>query len=135
MMAAESESRRLLRARDTMDRRFAEPFDVAAFARIAYLSPSHFTRRFRAVFGETPHQYLYRRRIERAQWLLRTTDKPVTQICLEVGYTSLGTFTRTFHQLVGETPTRHRERGPVDAVPGCFYRAWRKPSRCGEATG
>ena len=131
-MATEGESRRLLRTRDTMDKRFAEPFDVASLARIACMSPSHFTRRFRAVFGETPHQYLYRRRIERAQWLLRSTDMPVSEVCLEVGYVSLGTFTRTFRQLVGETPTAHRERGSVDAVPGCFYRAWKKPSRFGE---
>ena len=134
-MAPESDTRRLLRARDVMDKRFAEPFDVAALANVACMSPSHFTRQFRAVFGETPHQYLYRRRIERAQWLLRSTDMSVTQICLEVGYTSLGTFTRTFRQLVGETPTEHRRRGPVESVPGCFYRAWTRPSRFGEATG
>lgn len=134
-MRRESETRRLLRARDVIDRDFAEPLDVPALARVALLSPSHFTRRFRAVFGETPHQYLYRRRVERAQWLLRSTDLPVTEICHLVGYGSLGTFTRTFRRLTGETPTEHRRRGPIDDVPGCFYRAWRRSSRFGEAMG
>src|SRR5690606_41898065 len=101
-----------------MDRHYAEPLDVPAPARVALLSPSHFTRRFRAVFGETPHQYLYRRRIERAQRLLRTTDLPVTEIGHGVGYASLGTFTRTFRRLTGETPTAFRRRGAVAPVAG-----------------
>lgn len=124
----ESTTRRLLRARDAMDRDYAAPLDVLALARIALLSPSHFSREFRARFAETPHQYLYRRRIERAKWLLRTTDLPVTAICHEVGYSSLGTFTRTFVRLVGETPTQHRDRGPLPPVPGCIVRAWTRDS-------
>ncbi|HZA03913.1 MAG TPA: AraC family transcriptional regulator, partial [Propionibacteriaceae bacterium] len=89
--AAEDANRRLLRARDAMDRAYAEPLDIAALARIAYLSEAHFIRRFRAVFGETPHRYLQRRRVERAMFLLRSTDRSVTDICLETGFTSLGT--------------------------------------------
>jgi len=129
----ESTTRRLLRTRDAMDRDYAQPLDVAALARIALLSPSHFTRRFKATFGETPHQYLYRRRIERAKWLLRGSDLTVTDICFEVGYTSIGTFTRTFVRLVGETPGRHRARGPLPPAPGCIVRAWARDSRFGEA--
>jgi AraC-like DNA-binding protein len=129
----ESTTRRLLRTRDAMDRDYAQPLDVAALARIALLSPSHFTRRFKATFGETPHQYLYRRRIERAKWLLRDSDLTVTDICFEVGYTSIGTFTRTFVRLVGETPGRHRARGPLPPAPGCIVRAWARDSRFGEA--
>jgi AraC-like DNA-binding protein len=129
----ESTTRRLLRTRDAMDRDYAQPLDVAALARIALLSPSHFTRRFKATFGETPHQYLYRRRIERAKWLLRGSDLTVTDICFEVGYTSIGTFTRTFVRLVGETPGRHRARGPLPPAPGCIVRAWTRNSRFGEA--
>lgn len=132
-MQPDSEARRLLRARDAMDRRFAEPLDVPTVAQTAWMSPAHFTRRFRAVFGQTPHQYLYRRRIERAQWLLRTTALPVTEISGAVGYESLGTFTRTFRRVVGETPTQFRARGPVQAVPSCFARAWRESSSFGEA--
>lgn len=133
-MFAESETRRLLRARDAMDRRFAEPLNVAKVAQVAWMSPAHFTRRFRVIFGQTPHQFLYRRRIERAQWLLRTTRLPVTEICHEVGYESLGTFTRTFRRLTGETPRQFRARGPVESVPSCFARAWRGPSSFGEAS-
>ncbi len=133
-MIAESDTRRLLRARDAMDRDYAQPLDVTALARIAVLSPSHFTRKFRATFGETPHQYLYRRRVERAKWLLRSTDLPVTDICYEVGYGSLGTFIRTFVRIVGETPTRHRRRGPLPPAPGCIVRAWTRDSRFGEAS-
>ncbi len=129
----ESTTRRLLRVRDTMDRDYAEQLDITALARIALLSPSHFTRQFRAVFGETPHQYLYRRRIERAKWLLRTSELPVTEICESVGYGSLGTFTRTFVRLVGETPTAYRARGPLPPAPGCIVRAWTRDSRFGEA--
>lgn len=110
----------LLRARDAMDRRYAEPLDVAALAAVACLSPNHFIRRFRATFGETPHQYLYRRRIERAATLLRSTERPVTEIAREVGYESLGTFTRTFRRLTGHTPSAHRGLGPLPSAPGCW---------------
>ena len=118
----------MLRVRDAMDRTFAEPLDIAALARIACLSPSHLIRTFRATFGETPHRYLQRRRIERAMYLLRATDRSVTAVCLDVGFTSLGTFSRTFAEVVGESPTEHRRRGPLPDVPGCFTMRWTRPS-------
>src|SRR3954454_8064675 len=99
----------MLRARDAMDRAFAEPLDVRAVAAVAYVSEAHFIRSFRAVFGETPHHYLQRRRVERSMFLLRETDRSVTDICLDVGFSSLGTFSRTFTDIVGETPTAYRE--------------------------
>ncbi|TDW29499.1 helix-turn-helix transcriptional regulator [Cryobacterium psychrophilum] len=116
------------------DRHFSEPLDVAAIAEIAHMSVSYFSRRLRLVFCESPHQYLYRRRIERAKWLLRTSELPVTEIANAVGYASLGTFTRTFVRIVGETPTRHRARGPIGPIPGCIARAWNKDSTIGEAS-
>lgn len=133
-MSGESETRRLLRARDVIDVHFAEPLDVDALARIALLSTAHFSRRFKRVFGQPPHEYLYQRRIERAQWLLRTGGLSVTEICFAVGYSSPGTFTRTFVRLVGETPSAHRGRGPIGPIPGCVTRAWNKQSRIGEVT-
>ena len=126
--ATEDANRRLLRARDTMDRGYAEPLDIAALARIAYVSEAHFIRRFRATFGETPHRYLQRRRVERAMYLLRSTDRSVTDICLETGFSSLGTFSRTFSDIVGEPPTAYRARGPLAPVPSCFAMAWARPS-------
>ena len=98
-------NRRLLRARDAMDRAYAEPLDVRAVAAVAFISEAHFSRSFRAVFGETPHRYLQRRRVERSMFLLRETDRSVTDICLDVGFTSLGTFSRMFREIVGETPS------------------------------
>lgn len=118
-----------------MDRTFAQPLDIPALARLAHMSESHFIRVFRATFGETPHRYLQRRRVERAMFLLRTTERSVTDICLDVGFTSLGTFSRTFHDIVGETPSAYRQRGPVAAVPTCFAKAWTRPSSFGEARG
>nr|WP_231134330.1 helix-turn-helix transcriptional regulator [Motilibacter deserti] len=118
-----------------MDRAYAEPLDVPALARIAHISEAHFIRTFRATFGETPHRYLQRRRVERAMLLLRETDRPVTEICMEVGFTSLGTFSRTFRDIVGEPPSAYRRRGPVAAVPSCFTMAWMRPSSFGEAGG
>ena len=92
----------MLRARDAMDRYLLrEPLDVAALARIAYVSEAHFIRTFRATFGETPHRYLQRRRVERAMFMLRESDRTVTEICFDVGFTSLGTFSRTFRDIVG----------------------------------
>lgn len=132
--AVEESNRRLLRARDAMDRAYAEPLEVAALAGIAHVSEAHFIRTFRATFGETPHRYLQRRRVERAMYLLRDTDRSVTDVCLAVGFTSLGTFSRTFRDIVGETPTQYRGRGPVAAVPSCFARAWMRPSSFGEAS-
>ena len=98
---AEDLNRRLLRARDAMDLAYAEPLDVRTVARVAHVSPAHFIRCFRAVFGETPHRYLQRRRVERSMFLLRETDRSVTDVCFDVGFTSLGTFSRTFRDIVG----------------------------------
>jgi AraC-like DNA-binding protein len=130
--AVEERNRRMLRARDAMDRAYAQPLDVPALARIAYVSPAHFSRQFRATFGETPHRYLQRRRTERAMELLRETDRPVTEICLDVGFQSLGTFSRTFSAIVGESPTAYRARfaGPGAAlrVPACWAMAWTRPA-------
>src|SRR5438552_6957707 len=131
--AVEEQNRRLLRARDAMDRTYAEPLDVPALARIARVSEAHFIRTFRATFGETPHRYLQRRRVERSMFLLRETDRSVTEICLDVGFTSLGTFSRTFRAIVGESPTVYRGRADVKAVPNCFAMAWSRPSSFGEA--
>lgn len=133
--ADEEQNRRLLRARDAMDRTYAEPLDVPALARIACVSEAHFIRTFRTTFGETPHRYLQRRRVERSMWLLRETDRSVTDVCMDVGFTSLGTFSRTFRQIVGASPVAYRRgSAPVGgAVPTCFTMAWARPSSFGEA--
>lgn len=123
-LAVEDANRRLLRARDAMDRTYAQPLDVASLARIACLSEAHFIRSFRATFGETPHRYLQRRRVERAMFLLRETDRSVTDISFDVGFTSLGTFSRTFHDIVGHSPSIYRELAESRAVPTCFTMAW-----------
>ena len=110
-----------------MDRAYAEPLDVRAVAAVAYVSEAHFIRTFRAVFGETPHRYLQRRRVERSMFLLRETDRSVTDICLDVGFTSLGTFSRMFRQIVGETPSDYRVgHGPMVA-PNCFQMTATRP--------
>jgi len=120
-------NRRLLRARDAMDRAYAEPLDVAAVAAVAHISEAHFSRCFRTVFGETPHRYLQRRRVERSMFLLRETDRSVTDVCLDVGFTSLGTFSRTFKEIVGETPSQYRlGHGPIVA-PNCVQMAATRP--------
>jgi AraC-like DNA-binding protein len=131
----EETNRRMLRARDAMDRTYAEPLDIRGLARIAHVSEAHFIRKFRATFGETPHTYLQRRRIERAMYLLRSTDRSVTEICMDVGFASLGTFSRTFRAIVGETPSEYRRRGRVPTAPTCFAMAWTRPSSFGEARG
>ena len=134
--AVEESNRRLLRSRDAMDRDYAEPLDIRRLARIAHVSEAHYIRSFRATFGETPHRYLQRRRVERAMFLLRQTDRSITEISLDVGFASLGTFSRTFRDVVGESPSQHRARGPVRApVPNCFTMAWTRPSSFGEANG
>ena len=113
-------NRRLLRARDAMDRAYAQPLDVRAVAKVAHLSVGQFIRTFRATFGETPHRYLQRRRIERSMFLLSETNRSVTDVCFDVGFGSLGTFSRTFGDIVGVTPSEYRLRqGPVPA-PTCF---------------
>ena len=126
--ATEDTNRRMLRARDAMDRSYASPLDIPALASIAVVSEAHFIRTFRSVFGETPHRYLQRRRVERAMFLLRTTERPVTDICFETGFGSLGTFSRTFSVIVGEPPSSYRRRGVVHPVPSCFAMAWTRPS-------
>jgi len=126
--AVEESNRRLPRARDAMDRAYAEPLDVPALARIAHICPAHFIRTFRATFGETPHRYLQRRRVERAMFLLRETDQSVTDVCLAVGFTSLGTFSRTFRDIIGESPTAYRRRALPPAVPSCFAMAYSRPA-------
>lgn len=130
--AIEDSNRRLLRARDAMDLTYGRPLDIGALASVACMSESHFSRSFRATFGEPPHRYLQRRRVERALFLLRCTDRSVTDICLDVGFTSLGTFSKTFHAIVGESPTEYRQRGLVVAVPTCVAMAWTRPSSFGE---
>ncbi|HKT84057.1 MAG TPA: helix-turn-helix transcriptional regulator [Solirubrobacterales bacterium] len=135
MSRAEEElNRRLLRARDAMDLAYPEPLDIPRLAGVALVSEAHFIRAFSATFGETPHRYLQRRRVERAMFLLAQTKREITDICLEVGFTSLGTFSRTFKHIVGETPTAFRTHAkPIPIVPNCFAMAWMRPSSFGEA--
>lgn len=127
MTPQEDENRRLLRVRDAMDRHYAEALDVAALARLACMSQSHFSRRFKVVFGETPHRYLQRRRVERSMAMLRDTRAPVTEVAMAVGFTSLGTFSRTFREIVGRSPRDYRSQAVSPAVPGCAIRSWMRP--------
>src|ERR1700758_2598 len=123
----------MLRARDAMDRAYAQPLDVASLARLVHVSEAPFIRAFRATFGETPHRYLQRRRVERAMFLLRESDRSITDICLDVGFNSLGTFSRTFRDIVAVSPTDYRARGKVIGAPTCFTMRWMRPSSFGEA--
>lgn len=131
----------LRRARDLMDRELARPLDVDAIARAALMSTAHFSRQFRAAYGEAPYAYLMTRRIERAKALLRGGDLSVTEVCMAVGCTSLGSFSARFTELVGETPTAYRARdhSGLASVPGCvakdLTRPSRKSSRIGETQG
>ena len=129
----EDANRRMLRARDAMDRAYAQPLDIPALAKIAVVSEAHFIRSFRATFGETPHRYLQRRRIERSMFLLRESDRSLTDICLDVGFNSMGTFSRTFREIVGVAPSEYRKGAVAQPVPTCFTRAWTRPSSFGEA--
>jgi AraC-like DNA-binding protein len=128
-------NRSMLRVRDAIDRDYASELDVVAMAGIAAVSPAHLIRTFRRVFGETPHRYLQRRRVERAMFLLRSTPESVTDVCFSVGFGSLGTFSRTFRDIVGESPSAYRRRGPLPPAAGCFTMAWTRPSSFGEAPG
>jgi AraC-like DNA-binding protein len=129
---------RLRRSRDLMDREYAQPLAVSALARVALMSTAHFSRQFRASYGETPYGYLMTRRIERAKALLRAGELSVTEVCMAVGCTSLGSFSARFTQMVGETPTAYRARdhSALASVPGCLAkdltRPGRRPSRIGE---
>jgi AraC-like DNA-binding protein len=129
----EERNRWMLRARDAIDRDYAHPLDIPALARIALVSEAHFIRTFRATFGETPHRYLQRRRVERAMALLRGTDRSVTDICFAVGFSSVGTFSRTFRDIVGQSPTTFRQRASKPyPVPTCFTKSWSRPSSFGD---
>jgi AraC-like DNA-binding protein len=122
-----------LRAKDLVDARYREPLDVPALARAAHLSPAHFSREFRRAFGETPHQYLLTRRLERAAALLRNTDRCVMEICLDVGLRSVGSFTTSFGRAYGLSPTAYREAHPPAAtrarIPTCVLQAYARPHR------
>jgi AraC-like DNA-binding protein len=126
-----NELRRLRRARDRMDREYAQPLDVSALARTALMSTAHFSRRFRETYAETPYSYLMTRRIERAQALLRRGDLTVTDVCFAVGCTSLGSFSARFTQLVGETPSHYRARdhGELRAMSACQAMVLTRPRR------
>jgi AraC-like DNA-binding protein len=124
-------ARHLLRAKDLADARYFEPIAVADLARAARLSRAHFSREFRRAFGESPHQYLLTRRLERAAALLRTTDRSVTDICLSVGLLSVGSFTTSFGRVFGMSPTAYRAAHPPAAasaqIPACIVRAYARP--------
>jgi transcriptional regulator GlxA family with amidase domain len=126
---------RLRQARDTMDRDYAEPLSVPVLARAALMSAGHFSRSFRAAFGETPYSYLMTRRIERAKALLRRSDLTVTEVCFAVGCTSLGSFSTRFTELVGESPSAYRGRSHdyLAAIPACFAKILTRPIRNEEA--
>ncbi|MEV7524868.1 helix-turn-helix transcriptional regulator [Streptomyces sp. NPDC091371] len=126
---------RLRRARDMMDRDYAQPLDVPALAAAALMSAGHFSRSFRAAYGETPYSYLMTRRVERAKALLRRGDLSVTDVCFAVGCTSLGSFSSRFTELVGESPSAYRAR-PHEAgaaIPACVAKIHTRPVRNGEA--
>jgi AraC-like DNA-binding protein len=131
------ELKHLRRARDLMDREYAQPLDVPAMARAAFMSPAHFSRQFRAAYGETPYSYLMTRRIERAKLLLRRGDLSVTDVCMAVGCTSLGSFSTRFTELVGESPSAYRARNHAHLapIPGCWAKVVTRPSRYREAPG
>ncbi|GAA3831518.1 hypothetical protein GCM10022226_60780 [Sphaerisporangium flaviroseum] len=118
-----------------MDREYSRPLDVPAMARAALMSPAHFSRQFRAAYGETPYSYLMTRRIERAKALLRRGDLSVTDVCMAVGCTSLGSFSARFTELVGESPSAYRARDHAElaAIPACWAKLVTRPSRNGEA--
>jgi transcriptional regulator GlxA family with amidase domain len=131
MSADLDELRRLRRARDRMDREYAEPLDVPALARTALMSPAHFSRRFREAYSETPYSYLMTRRIERAKALLRRGDLSVTEVCFAVGCSSLGSFSARFSELVGEAPSMYRARNhdEVRGMSACQAMLATRPRR------
>ncbi len=120
----------LLRARDRIDREFATPLDVASLAGTALSSEAHFIRSFKRAFGETPGQYLTRRRMERAADLLRETQLTVTEVCLSVGLASLGSFSTAFREHFGLPPSEYRDKhrvAPPASMPACFTLMWTRP--------
>ena len=124
-------ARHLLRVRDLIDRAFAGPLDVPALARSAHVSEDYFSRSFKAAFGETPHRYLLRRRMERAKALLRAGELSVTEVCLAVGFTSLGSFSTRFRRLVGGSPTSYRARAvhdELEAIPSGLASRYTRPA-------
>ena len=127
----------LRRARDLMDREYDQPLDVDVLARTALMSTAHFSRQFRAAYGETPYAYLMTRRIERAKALLRRGDLSVTEVCMAVGCSSLGSFSVRFTQLSGETPTAYRARdhGALANLPGCVVKDLTRPRRRSSPVG
>ncbi|MFT3862848.1 MAG: AraC family transcriptional regulator [Solirubrobacterales bacterium] len=133
MMAFAPPARHLLRAKDLADARYAERLGVEEMAAAAGLSRAHFSREFRRAFGESPHAYLLTRRLERAAALLRDTDRPVAEVCLDVGLTSVGSFTTSFKRNFGKTPTEYRASFPPASsralVPGCIVRAYARPRK------
>ncbi|MGH8978514.1 MAG: helix-turn-helix transcriptional regulator [Acidimicrobiia bacterium] len=130
-MAPLPPARHLLNAKDLADARYTEPIHVADMARAAKLSPAHFSREFRRAFGESPHQYLLTRRLERAAALLRSTDRTVADICCMVGLTSVGSFTTSFRRMYSMTPTEYRASYPpashLARIPACVVRAYARP--------
>jgi AraC-like DNA-binding protein len=130
-----SDLARLRRVRDRMDREYAQPLDVEALGRDAHMSAGHFSRQFRAAYGESPYSYLMTRRVERAMALLRRGDLSVTEVCFEVGCSSLGTFSSRFTELVGMPPSAYRERaaGATLGMPPCVAKQVTKPVRNREA--
>jgi AraC-like DNA-binding protein len=125
-------ARHLLKAKDLADGRYFEPLGVDDMAAAAGLSRAHFSREFRREFGESPHQYLLTRRLERAAWLLRATDRSVADVCFSVGLSSVGSFTTSFSRAYGVSPTVYRAKFPPAAtfarLPGCMVRAYGRPS-------
>lgn len=120
----------LRRARDYIDREYAQPLDVPAMARAAHLSPSHFARQYKEAFGESPHRHLLTRRVERAKALLRAGELSVTEVCVAVGFQSLGSFSARFHEVVGMTSSAYRETvADVPGVPACIARGLTRPAR------
>jgi AraC-like DNA-binding protein len=123
--------RHLLRAKDLADGRYFQPMTVADLARAAGLSRAHFSREFRRVFGEAPHQYLLTRRLERAAALLRNTDRSVTEVCFAVGLSSVGSFTSSFGRVYGATPVAYRASFPPARrhirIPNCVAQAYGRP--------
>jgi AraC-like DNA-binding protein len=130
-MASVPATRHLLRAKDLIDARYRDRLDVPVLAQAARISPAHFSREFRRAFGETPHQYLLTRRLERAAALLRSTDRAVADICFTVGLSSVGSFTTSFGRTYGCTPTAYRAAHPPAShrarIPTCVLQAWARP--------